>query len=93
MHEPSQSPKVEAVLQFTDDELLQNPTKLEMVQDLVIRHSFATYPFEWFSFNEKEVAEAYIEYVGAMLGEEVSSEGPLQELFVKIDMIFEMRGL
>ncbi|WP_075619974.1 DUF3196 family protein [Paenisporosarcina indica] len=91
--EPSQSSKVEAVLHLTGEELVQNPTKLEMVHDLIIRHSFATYPFEWFSFNEKEVAEAYICYVGAMLGEDVPNVGELNDLIVKIDVLFEMRGL
>jgi len=91
--EPSQSPKVEAVLQLTGERLLQNPTKLEMVNDLIIRHSFATYPFEWFAFNEKDVATAYIDYVGSMLGEEIMSEGPLHDLLVKIDVLFEMRDL
>ena len=91
--EPSQSSKVEAVLEIAGEELLQNPTKLEMVNDLIIRHSFATYPFEWFAYDEKEVAEAYIHYVGSMLGEEMMSEGPLHDLLVKIDVLFEMRGL
>jgi len=91
--EPSQSSKVEAVLQLTGEELLQNPTKLEMVHDLIIRHSFATYPFEWFSFNEKEVAEAYINYVGTMLGEGLPIVGELNDLIGQIDLIFEMRGL
>jgi len=91
--EPSQSATVEAVLHITGEELLQNPTKLEMVHDLVIRHSFATYPFEWFSHSENEVAEAYISYVGAMLGENDALEGQLNDLLMKIDLLFELRGM
>lgn len=91
--EPSQSTRMESVLQLTGEALLQNPTKLEMVHDLIIRHSFATYPFEWFYFNEREVADGYINYVGAMLGEDVPGEGELNDLIVKIDVLFEMRGL
>ncbi|WP_342543346.1 hypothetical protein MHH33_07125 [Paenisporosarcina sp. FSL H8-0542] len=91
--DPSQTPMVEAVLNMTEDDLIQNPTKLEMVHDLIIRHSFATYPFEWFSFDEQEVAEAYINYVGGMLGEEVTCEGKLYDLLVRIDVLFEMRNM
>ena len=91
--DPSQTSKVESVLNMTEEELIQNPTKLEMVQDLVIRHSFATYPFEWFSFDEQEVAEAYINYVGGMLGEEVTCEGKLYDLLVRIDVLFELRSM
>lgn len=91
--EPSQSATVEAVLHLTGEKLLQNPTKLEMVHDLVIRHSFATYPFEWFSHTETEVADAYIHYVGAMLGENDAQEGQLADLLMKIDLLFELRGM
>ncbi|WP_019413437.1 hypothetical protein [Paenisporosarcina sp. TG20] len=91
--DPSETKGVESVLKLTGDQLLQNPTKLEMVHDLIIRQSFATYPFEWFSFEEQEVAEAYIKYVGEMLGEDVKCEGKLYELFMKIDMIFEQRSI
>lgn len=91
--DPSQTSKVESVLNMTEEELIQNPTKLEMVQDLIIRHSFATYPFEWFSFDEQEVAEAYINYVGGMLGEEVTCEGKLYDLLVRIDVLFELRSM
>lgn len=91
--EPAQTSTVEAVLEMTEDALGQNPTKLEMVHDLIIRHSFATYPFEWFSFGEEEVAEAYIDYVGGMLGEDVSCEGKLYDLLVRIDVLFELRSM
>lgn len=89
----SQSPKVEAILKIAEEELIQNPTKLEMVQDLIIRHSFATYPFEWFSYKEAEVAAAYIDYVGFMLGEEDMKDEKLHDLLVKIEVLFQMRGV
>ncbi len=91
--DPSQTPIVDAVLRATGEELTQNPTKLEMVHDLIIRHSFATYPFEWFSYKEEEIVEAYIHYVGAMLGEEVHQEGKLFDLLQKIDLLFELRDM
>ncbi|MGB2993065.1 MAG: hypothetical protein WBB47_10550 [Paenisporosarcina sp.] len=91
--DPTQTSKVVSVLHTTGEELLQNPTKLEMVQDLIIRHSFATYPFEWFTYDEQEVSVAYIDYVGAMLGEDVSSEGELINLLREIDLQFEMRSM
>ena len=91
--DPTQTSKVESVLSITGEELLQNPTKLEMVHDLIIRHSFATYPFEWFTYDEQEVSLAYIDYVGAMLGEDVPCEGELNDLIRNIDMQFEMRSM
>ena len=91
--EPSQSLIVESVLKKTEEELFQNPTKLEMVHDLVLRHSFATYPFEWFTHGEDEVAKAYQDYVGSMLGEDTVSKGELHDLLAKIDLLFEYRGM
>ena len=91
--DPTQTSKVVSVLSITGEELLQNPTKQEMVHDLIIRHSFATYPFEWFTYNEQEVSLAYIDYVGAMFGEEVTCDGELMDLIRKIDLQFEMRTM
>ncbi|HLG27738.1 MAG TPA: hypothetical protein VI423_08130, partial [Paenisporosarcina sp.] len=91
--EPAKTSKVESVLGITGEELLQNPTKLEMVHDLIIRHSFATYPFEWFTYDEQEVSTTYIDYVGSMLGEDVTCEGDLYNLIGQIDMQFELRSM
>lgn len=91
--DPAKTSKVESVLGITEEELIQNPTKLEMVHDLIIRHSFATYPFEWFTYEEQEVSTTYIDYVGSMLGEDVSCGGDLYNLIVKIDRQFELRNM
>ena len=91
--DPAKSSKVESVLEISGEELIQNPTKLEMVHDLIIRHSFATYPFEWFTYAEQEVSKTYIDYVGSMLGEDVTCDGELYNLIVQIDKQFEMRSM
>ncbi|WP_017379842.1 hypothetical protein [Paenisporosarcina sp. TG-14] len=90
--EPANTTKVKSVLAITREELVQNPTKLDMVHDLIIRHAFAMYPFEWSTFDKQEVAEAYINYVGAMLGEEVACEAQMYDLLVEIDGMYELRG-
>lgn len=91
--DPAETPVVQQVLTLTKDKLNQNPSKLDMVEDLILRHSFATYPFEWMDFEAKEVAEAYNDYVSSMLGEEVRLEGQLYELIIKIEMFFELRDM
>ncbi len=89
--DPAETPVVQQVLNLVKEKLNQNPSKLDMVEDLILRHSFATYPFEWMDYGAKEVAEAYTEYVSSMLGEDVRLEGQLYELIIKIDMFFELR--
>lgn len=91
--DPSETPVVQQVLNLLKDKLSQNPSKLDMVEDLILRHSFATYPFEWMDFEAKEVAVTYNNYVSSMLGEAVTLEGQLYELIINIEMIFEMRDM
>lgn len=91
--DPAETPVVQQVLKIVNEELFQNPSKLEMVEDLILRHSFATYPFDWFDHEAIEVAEAYTSYVSGMLGEEVEIEGNLYDFLSKIDVLFELREM
>ena len=91
--DPAETLVVQRVLNLVRDELNQNPSKLDMVEDIILRHSFATYPFDWLDFEAIDVAEAYTKYVGGMLGEDVTCEGELYDLILKIDVLFELRGM
>lgn len=91
--DPAETLVVQQVLKIVNDELFQNPSKLEMVEDLILRHSFATYPFDWFNHEAIEVAETYSNYVSGMLGEEVEIGGNLYDFLSKIDVLFELREM
>lgn len=91
--DPAETLVVQQVLNLVREELNQNPSKLDMVEDIILRHSFATYPFDWLDFEAIDVAEAYTKYVGGMLGEDVTYEGELYNLILKIDVLFELRGM
>ncbi|MFX3674560.1 MAG: hypothetical protein ACE3JQ_08950 [Paenisporosarcina sp.] len=91
--DPAETPIVQEVLKIVRENLNQNPSKLDMVEDIILRHSFATYPFDWLDYEALEVAQAYTSYVGGMLGEDVSYVGELYDLILKIDVIFELRKI
>lgn len=93
LSEPAETAVVLDVLNLVKDRLIQNPSKLEMVEDLILRHSFATYPFDWFDHDADEVGNMYIDYVSGMLGEDVSLEGKLYDFIIKIDILFELREM
>ncbi|MET1014383.1 MAG: hypothetical protein ABWX61_07725 [Paenisporosarcina sp.] len=93
LSEPAETQVVLDVLNLVKEHLVQNPSKLEMVEDLILRHSFATYPFDWFEHDADEVGNMYIDYVSGMLGEDVSLEGKLYDFILKIDILFELREM
>lgn len=66
---PDELPVAKKVLKLVEEALEQEPTTLEMVQYLLARHIFVTYPFEWFQYSPEEVTDGYIDFVHAMFGE------------------------
>jgi tetratricopeptide (TPR) repeat protein len=93
LSEPAETQVVLDVLNLVKERLIQNPSKLDMVEDLILRHSFATYPFDWFEHDSATVGNMYIDYVSGMLGEDVTLEGMLYDFIIKIDILFELREM
>ncbi|MGM9966258.1 tetratricopeptide repeat protein [uncultured Rummeliibacillus sp.] len=77
---PDELPVAKKVLKLVEELLEQEPTTLEMVQYLLTRHMFVTYPFEWFQYSPEEVADGYIDFVHAMFGEVKETDYDLLDL-------------
>ena len=77
---PDEMPVAKQVLKLIESALEQEPSTLEMVQYLLARHMFVTYPFEWFQYQPDEIVEGYIDYVHAMFGEVKETDYDLLDL-------------
>lgn len=77
---PDEMPVAKKVLKLVEEQLEQEPSALEMVQHLLARHMFVTYPFEWFQYSSEEVAGGYIDFVHAMFGEVKETDYDLLDL-------------
>lgn len=73
---PTKMPQFLAVSKIIESKLEHNPTFLEMVESIVIRHAIVTYPFEWLEYDTEFVANNYISYVETFFGnkKEINSE-------------------
>lgn len=77
---PDEMPVAKQVLKLVESALEQEPSTLEMVQYLLARHMFVTYPFEWFQYQSDEIVEGYIDYVHAMFGKVKETDYDLMDL-------------
>ncbi|WP_397539496.1 tetratricopeptide repeat protein [Rummeliibacillus pycnus] len=77
---PDEMPVAKKVLKLVESALEQEPSTLEMVQYLLARHMFVTYPFEWFHYQSEEIVEGYIDFVHAMFGEVKETDYDLMDL-------------
>lgn len=91
--DPQNSPRLNAIKGFFEAELEKDPTRLEMVLELFERHIFLFYPFAWNGFDEREVAEAYMDYLDSLFSGEAdfSGEQKLLSLIIQAEQWFEMR--
>ncbi|MEK4759287.1 hypothetical protein MHH85_03425 [Viridibacillus sp. FSL E2-0187] len=88
--EPSALPVTKAVLSVVEDELQQEPSALDMVQYLIHRHIVVTYPFEWFDYEAREIADGYVDFVHAMFGEVKETDYDLMDFFHKLEQLSEL---
>lgn len=92
LSEPDQMPKFVECVTLAVERLEKNPTKEEMVADLLFRHAFALYPFEWPEFEADEIASVYIGYVEQLLGGPEVPQNELKDVIDKIEMMYYERG-
>ncbi|MGG0656739.1 hypothetical protein [Rummeliibacillus pycnus] len=77
---PDEMPVAKQVLKLVGSALEKEPSSLEMVQYLIARHIFVTYPFEWFDYHSEEIVDGYIDFVHAMFGEIKETDYDLMDL-------------
>ncbi|MGX9135446.1 DUF3196 family protein [Rummeliibacillus sp. JY-2-4R] len=82
---PDEMPIAKQVLSIVETALEKEPSTLEMVQYLLARHMFVTYPFEWFQYQADEIADGYIDYVHSMFGEVTETDYELMDLINRLE--------
>ncbi|TWT08989.1 M48 family metallopeptidase [Planomicrobium sp. CPCC 101079] len=92
--DPLNNKRLNAVKRYLEDALAQDPTRLEMVQELFERHIYLLYPFQWEEYEPREVAEAYLSYLDLLFtGEETfSGDENLTNLIISAEQWFEWRN-
>ncbi|MBK3493466.1 hypothetical protein JFL43_00990 [Viridibacillus sp. YIM B01967] len=87
---PNALPVTHQVMDLVEDELQQEPSALDMVQYLITRHIAVTYPFEWFDYDAREIADGYTDFVHAMFGEVKETDYDLMDFFQKLEQLSEL---
>lgn len=68
---PFDSPQYIEMIEQSENLLDNDPTKLEMVQDLIKRHALYVYPLDWESvcgYTTNEMLDGYIDYIEMLFG-------------------------
>ena len=83
--------KIKAIL---EEELAKDPTRLELVKELFERHIYLLYPFMWDDYQEKEIAQGYMDYTEGLFSGLTSfnEDEKLLELIQQAELWFEMRN-
>ncbi|TWT26297.1 tetratricopeptide repeat protein [Planomicrobium sp. CPCC 101110] len=92
--DPLNNKRLNSVKRHLEDALAQDPTRLEMVQELFERHIYLLYPFQWEDYEPREIAEAYLSYLDLLFtGEETfTGDENLTNLIKSAEQWFEWRN-
>lgn len=72
--------RIDAVKRHMQDILEKDPSKLQMAGGLVHSHAYALFPFDWLGYTNEAVAQAYVNYVETLFGNECDQTNELDEL-------------
>ncbi|WP_144511018.1 hypothetical protein [Bacillus sp. FJAT-22090] len=72
--------RIEAVTRHIQDILEKDPSKLQLAGGLVHSHAYALFPFDWLGYTNEAVAQAYVNFVETLFGNECDQTNELYEL-------------
>lgn len=87
---PTQMEQSRQVLAQLAEHFEQNPSTLEIIESIVIKHAIVLYPFGWEPYSSGQVMDGYIRYAQAMFSDE-EVIGMDEEDF--LNKIFELENL
>ena len=82
--------RVEPIKRLIDNSLEKDPTKLEMTLEMVHRHAYALFPFDWVGYTNEAVANRYIEYVDMLFGNRELQSDEFFELLKALEESLEV---
>ena len=90
---PTEMPHFQAVTAFVIEQLEQEPSTLELITSLIAKHAIVTYPFEWFDFEDEDVAASYMDYVRSMFGEVREMDYELMNFLQQLEKLAELQDM
>ena len=81
--------RMEEINQHIQEYLQKDPSKQMLTTELVHRHAYALFPFDWQGYKDEEIAMAYIDFIKIMFGEENLHTNSLLEFIQTIENSIE----
>lgn len=88
---PTELPQFQVITAEVAEQLEQEPSTLQFVQQLIAKHAIVTYPFEWLDEDSELVAQSYIAFVKSMFGEAQEIANHLTDFLQQLERISELR--
>ena len=82
---PGQDESTQQVLATLDELLAQDPSRFELAKGLVEKFAIMAFPFDWGSYSDEEVADAYVLYIDSLFSGEEIPQTPLYSFIKQLD--------
>lgn len=90
---PINMPRFQAVTALVVERLEQEPSMLELIKSIIVKHAIVTYPFEWLDFDDEDVAISYVDYVRAMFGKVQEMDYELIDFLQQLEKLTELQHM
>lgn len=77
---PAAVDRLDSVKKWIQEFSQKDPSKQALTIELVHRHAYTLFPFDWKGFSDRMIAETYVEYVNALFGEGTIHSNELFEM-------------
>ena len=77
---PNGMERIESIKKYIHNILEKDPSKLQLTVGLIHSHAYALFPFDWAGYSDEAVAEAYVNFVDTLFGNESVRPDKLYEL-------------
>ncbi|MFD1927264.1 DUF3196 family protein [Sporosarcina siberiensis] len=82
---PGQDDQTKEVLSEVERLLLKDPSRFEMASGIIEKFAITAFPFSWGTYDVKEIASTYIEYIESLFSGGLLPNNPLISLIKRID--------
>ena len=87
---PTKTEKIEKVFALIELKLDQDPTKMDLAYQMITRHAFALFPFDFGKFGIEEIADTYVKYINHLFDNEQMDENELYYLINSLEAMYDL---
>ena len=87
---PTKTEKVEKIFALIELRLDQDPTKLDLAYQMITRHAFALFPFDFANFGIEEITDTYVKYINYLFNNEQMEENELYYLINSLEAMYDL---